>query len=154
MRPAGRRIGEGHSHSPLEEAVLAMDDDRFDRALAAWSRCLRRRSRTERPEGDYDDEHCWHPHPHEHSVVVERMRPPTRSFPQAYLIACRSLEHCEALEGADRGATLTVRYWLEMVECRLRQTPQDPRAYRLALKLERQVDAHAPGALPARRPRL
>ena len=154
MSRTGAGLSGASGRSPLEEAVLAMDDDRFDRALAAWSRCLRRRDRTELPDGDYDDEHCWHPHPHEHSRVVERMRPPTRSFPQAYLVACRSLEHCEALEGADRAATLMVRYWIDMVECRLRRAPDDPRAYRLALKLERQVEVYAPGIRPGRRPRL
>lgn len=144
----------GAGGSPLEQAILCMDDDRFDRGLAAWLRCLRRRNRVERPEGYYDDENRWFPHAHEHSTILDKVRPPTRSFPQAYLIVCRSLEHCEALEGADRASTLLVRYWLELVECRLRSPPQDPRAYRLALKLEQQVRANAPMKRLVRRPRL
>jgi hypothetical protein len=105
-----RALINGHGGSSLEEAILCMDDDRFDRALAAWTRCLRRRNRTERPAGHYDEQNRWFPHPDERTALLDKVRPPTRSFPQAYLIVCRSMGHCEALEGADHAATLLVKY--------------------------------------------
>lgn len=154
MIHADRGLARGSATSPLEEAILTMDDDRFDRALAAWLRCRRRRDRVEWPEGRYDEQNRWFPAPHEHSAVLDLVRPPTPSFPRAYLIVCRSLAHCEALEGSDRGSTLLVRYWLDSVECRLRRLPEDPRAYRLAVKLEREVESSAPESRPARRARL
>lgn len=110
----------------------------------------------EEPAGGLDRQGRWQPAPAERSVVVERARAPNRSFAYAFRMACRSLEHCEALEGADRGATILVRYWVKAIERLTGERMRDLGAYRMALQLEQTVQAVSSNGLHSkpRRSRL
>jgi len=140
----------------INQSILHMEDDRFARASRALARYERRQARTEEPAGGLDRQGRWQPAPTERSVVVERARMPNRAFAYAFRMVCRSLEHCEALEGADRGATVLVRYWVKALERLTGERMPDPNAYRMALQLEQTVQvvsSNGPDSKP-RRPRL
>ncbi|MEX1826889.1 hypothetical protein [Luteibacter sp. CQ10] len=144
------------SRDALDRQILAMDDDRFDRAYAAWARYDRRQRRVEHPDGHLDPKGLWMPSVEEQSEVVRNARIPTVSYPTAYRVVCRSLQHCVALEGADHGDAILVKYWIRGVECRVRGPVADARAYRSAWKLEEALANAAPPRPPPvpRRPRL
>lgn len=137
----------------INQSILHMGDDRFARATRALARYERRQSRTEEPAGGLDRQGRWQPAPAEQSVVVERARAPNRAFAYAFRMVCRTLEHCEALEGADRGATVLVRYWVKALERLLAVPIADPGAFRLALRLEQTMQTARLKGLEQSRPR-
>jgi hypothetical protein len=132
---------------------MALGDEVFERALAAWERCERRRIHRELPEGQYDAHRCWQPSLSEVTDIVREGRAPNRAIPEGYRLACRSLEHCAALEGARYGDALLVKYWVREIET-MREPPSDVRAYRSALQLRQLLDAGPASLVPRRRSRL
>jgi len=80
----------------LHRQVMAMEDDAFERAVAAVARSERRRRREEQPGGYMDAKLCWMPVSAECTDTVRQARPPTAAFPNAYQMACRSLARSTA----------------------------------------------------------
>lgn len=155
-RVAPPSVGAGSltsAESGLSTHVLALGDEVFERALAAWERCERRRIHRELPEGQYDAHRCWQPCPSEVTDIVRQARAPNRTSPEAYRLACRSLEHCAALEGARYGDALLVKYWVRGIET-MREPPSDVRAFRSALQLRQLLDPGPASLIPRRRSRL
>jgi len=64
----------------------------------AAERFLRRRDRTEHPEGKCDRAGRWYPADSENFDHRGR-RIPSRAWPWSYMQACRTLAHCAHLEG-------------------------------------------------------
>ncbi|MDQ7995208.1 MAG: hypothetical protein AAGC76_05070 [Luteibacter sp.] len=145
--------GWGH----VDQAILSLDDDVFARALDAVARYQRRQDYEEEPEGEHDSRGWWMPAPEE-ADVKRWARAPNRAFPHAYLVACRSLRHCDALAGADRPTTVLVKYWMRGLVERWGPHAPDPTAYRSALGLQWALDgdAEVQDRTPSvrRRPRL
>lgn len=66
--------------------------------VAAVVRFLKRRDGIERPSGITDHAGRWHP---DISEGIVDARTPSRAYPWSLLHACRTLQHCAELEGAD-----------------------------------------------------
>lgn len=67
--------------------------------VRAAARYVLRRDRIEHPEGATDNGGRWYPAIEtETELVIGRIRPPSRAWPWSYMLACRSLRHCCALE--------------------------------------------------------
>jgi hypothetical protein len=79
-------------------------------AVDALSRYERRQLRDEHPEGAFDRAERWYPTAREDGGHISGcIRPPSRARPYSYMLACRSLSHCEDLESADHELVLDVR---------------------------------------------
>lgn len=136
----------------LDQTIVAMDDGRFERAYAAWARYDRRQRRVEHPDGYLDPKGLWLPSAGEQTEMLRNARAPTATYPTSYRVACRSLQHCAELEGADHGDAILVKYWVRGIEVRVRGQVADARAYRSAWKLEVDLTIMAPSP-PPRAPR-
>lgn len=77
-------------------------------ALAALMRYERRQARTEYPAGGFDKAKRWYPAGRDEEVM-DAGRSPTRSYPNSFNLACRSLAHCERYEGADHEVVLKLK---------------------------------------------
>lgn len=137
----------------LDRAILAMGDDQFDRAYAAWQRHDRRERRVEHPAGGLDARGIWWPSSDESTAVLHQARRPTLSYPTAYRVVCRSLAHCAELEEARLGDAIQVKYWVRGLALSNQASVSDPRAYRLAWKLRLEMEKIPPRP-PIPRPRL
>jgi hypothetical protein len=153
----GETVPSGDSRrscpSTLERSVLDMDDGRFERALAAWQRFVRRQSYAAPSGAPWADARDGNNATH----ITGRKPRKDRSVPSLYetlLKARRSLRHCEALEAADRVATAQVRRWLRQLERGRGEPLKDPRAYRSAAKVATVIEACGPAARASRRARL
>ena len=80
----------------------------FSAAVAALMRYERRQARTEHPAGSFDKAKRWYPAGRDEEIM-EAGRSPTRSYPNSYNLACRSLAHCERYEGADHQVVLKLK---------------------------------------------
>lgn len=135
--------------------TLKLDDAQFERALAAINRYRRRQARAEHPEGEFDSGGRWYPSARESHGVMHRIRPPSLTHPNSLMLACRSLGHCEAIEGADHRITLLVQRWIKHLESTHVGEQVDPRVYREAAKLELATHVSEAGTVRAsRRARL
>ena len=84
--------------------------ERAQAAFRAQARWLRRKERTEHPDGNFDNAGRWDPSADEDcDDFTSRTRTPSRKWPYSYLLAARSLEHCEALEDAEHEDVLLMR---------------------------------------------
>ena len=84
--------------------------ERVQAAFQAYARWLRRQERTEHPTGKFDKAGRWEPSTSEDcDAFTSHTRTPSRSWPWSYMLAARSLQHCEALDGADHDDTLLLR---------------------------------------------
>lgn len=131
--------------------ILKLDEAQFERAIAAIARYQRRQERTEHPEGEFDSGGRWYPSLRENHGVTQHIRPPSLTYPNSLMLACRSLRHCEAIEGADHRVTLLVQRWIKHLESTHAGEQIDPRVHREAAKLE--VATQVPKACTARRQR-
>ena len=83
---------------------------RVQAACCAYARWMRRQARTEHPDGAFDKAGRWEPSDIENCDNYTRwIRTPSRAWPNTYNHAARSLEHCEALEGANHDDVLLMR---------------------------------------------
>ena len=83
--------------------------ERVQAAFKAYARWLRRQERAEHPQGRTDG-HRWYPSEAENCDGFTRWtRSPSRSWPWSYMLAARSLSHCETLDDADHDDTLLMR---------------------------------------------
>ena len=83
--------------------------ERAQAAFRAYARWLRRQERAEHPQGKTDG-HRWYPSEAENCDGFTRWtRSPSRSWPWSYMLAARSLSHCESLDDADHDDTLLMR---------------------------------------------
>lgn len=80
----------------------------LSKALAALIRYERRQSRKEHPAGSFDKAKRWYPAGRDEEVMLGG-RSPTRSYPNSYNLACRSLAHCERYENADHEVVLRLK---------------------------------------------
>jgi hypothetical protein len=117
-----------------------MEDGRFERAVRALFRHGRRLAHLGAPVGWLDVRGWWHPSP-QRTSAVEHARAPNSTSAHAYRRVGRSLQHCEALEGADHDATVQVRNWVKAQEALTGHDISDPIAYRLGLRLEQTLRA-------------
>lgn len=79
-------------------------------AFRAQARWLRRKERTEHPDGTFDKAGRWYPSKDENcDDYTSHTRTPSRRWLYSYLLAARSLAHCEALEDADHDDVLLMR---------------------------------------------
>ncbi len=79
-------------------------------AFRAQARWLRRKERTEHPDGRFDKAGRWYPSADEDcDDYTSHTRTPSRAWPNTYNSAARSLEHCEALDGASHDDVLLMR---------------------------------------------
>ncbi len=90
--------------------VAGCTQKRAQAAFQAYARWLRRQERTEHPAGKFDKAGRWEPSTSEDcDGFTSHTRTPSRAWPYSYLLAARSLEHCEALSGADHDDVLMLR---------------------------------------------
>jgi len=88
----------------------ALTQPRVEAAFAAQARWARRQARTEHPDGKFDGARRWVPSAGENiDGFTSQVRTPSRAWPMSYMLAARSLGHCEALEGAQHEDVLTLR---------------------------------------------
>lgn len=88
----------------------ALTQPRVEAAFAAHARWARRQARTEHPDGKFDGARRWVPSAGENiDGFTSQVRTPSRAWPMSYMLAARSLGHCEALEGAQHEDVLTLR---------------------------------------------
>ena len=84
--------------------------ERVQAAFRAQARWLRRKERTEHPDGTFDKAGRWYPSADEDcDDYTSHTRTPSRAWPNTYNHAARSLEHCEALEDANHDDVLLMR---------------------------------------------
>lgn len=93
----------------LKTLIAARDDGALIPAVQALDTYELRKSRDEHPEGEFDNAGRWYPSARENCGVTRWARPPSQAWPYSYLIACRSLDHCERLYDADHDVVLAVR---------------------------------------------
>jgi hypothetical protein len=95
---------------------LTNDTARFTSALSALTRFSRRQERLEHPEGSFDNAGRFYPSDSEDCGVSSYIRSPSRSYPHSYMLACRTLDHCERLEDADHDDVLLLRRFFKSIE--------------------------------------
>ena len=84
--------------------------ERAQAAFGAYARWLRRKERAEHPGGRFDKAGRWYPSKDENcDDFTSHTREPSRRWLYSYLLAARSLAHCEALENADHDDVLMLR---------------------------------------------
>jgi len=93
-------------------AILSRSKDPTARAAVRY---LRRRDRQEHPKGETDPGGRWWPDGTEHLDETE-YRTPSRKWPWSLMIACRTVKHCAALEGADIRETRRLSKLIDAVE--------------------------------------
>lgn len=99
--------------------TLSQDAARFDSALSALTTFALRQARIEHPEGSFDNAGRFYPSDDEDCGVTSYIRSPSRSWPNSYMLACRSLDHCERLVDADHDDVLLLRRYFKTVEVSL-----------------------------------
>lgn len=68
----------------------------------AYARWRRRVARTEHPDGRNDQARRWYPSASENiDGFTDHVRSPSQAWPFSYMLAARTLAHCEALDHAD-----------------------------------------------------
>lgn len=82
--------------------------EQFEPAMAALVRYERRQARIEHPSGSFDKAKRWYPTGRDEEVI-DAGRSPSRSYPNSYNLACRSLAHCERYEDADHQVVLRLK---------------------------------------------
>lgn len=88
--------------SPIEEcyALFKRLKSHPEPLVRAAAQYLLRRDRIEHPEGAADNGGRWYPADEtETELVAGRIRAPSRRWPWSYMLACRTLRHCCALQG-------------------------------------------------------
>lgn len=76
------------------KAFQALTQEELNAALRALSQFKRRQDRLEHPDGSFDNAGRWYPTDDEDCGITARVRSPSRSWPNSYMLACRSLDHC------------------------------------------------------------
>jgi hypothetical protein len=99
-----------------DTVALNTDTKRFTSALSALTRFSRRQERLEHPEGTFDNAGRFYPSDSEDCGVSSYIRTPSRSYPHSYMLACRTLDHCERLEDADHDDVLLLRRFFKSME--------------------------------------
>ncbi|CAE6816042.1 hypothetical protein [Xanthomonas arboricola] len=94
---------------------FAITSQQFNQAFAALTRYERRQARTEHPAGSFDNARRWYPSGRDEDVM-EGGRSPSRAYPNAYNLACRSLGHCERYEEADHQVVLLLKRELKKAD--------------------------------------
>lgn len=92
----------------MSKKTIAFKTPDLMKAAAALRRYERRQARDEHPEGAFDKGGRWYPKGKDEEVMGS-VRSPSRSFPNSYNLACRSLAHCERYEGADHQIVLALK---------------------------------------------
>lgn len=87
---------------------LLLTSEQFHPAFAALLRYERRQARIEHPSGSFDKAKRWYPSGRDEDVI-DFGRSPSRSYPNSYNLACRSLAHCERYEEADHQVVLCLK---------------------------------------------
>lgn len=131
----------------LTQSILRLEDQTFECALAALLRHDRRQRRLEHPEGMFDRAGRWYPSQAEDHGVSARVRSPSAAFPRSYMAACRTIAHCEAIEGASHEAVLLLRRWLLRLELgaeRAEVVREHRQALQLAQAMERKMATRRP----------
>lgn len=82
--------------------------EQFHAAFAALVRYERRQARIEHPAGSFDKAKRWYPSGRDEEVI-DAGRSPSRSYPNSYNAACRSLAHCERYDEADHQVVLRLK---------------------------------------------
>lgn len=82
--------------------------EQFLPAFAALARYERRQARIEHPSGSFDKAKRWYPSGRDEEVI-DAGRSPSRSYPNSYNAACRSLAHCERFDEADHQTVLRLK---------------------------------------------
>lgn len=103
--------------------TLNFTPDRMGAAIKALNKFTMRKARLEHPEGSFDNGSRFYPSDKENCGVTGYIRSPSRSWPNSYMLACRTLEHCEALCDADHQDVLLVRRFLKSKEADLTDLP-------------------------------
>lgn len=86
----------------------SLTTEQFQPALAALVRYERRQARIEHPSGSFDKAKRWYPTGRDEEVI-DAGRSPSRSYPNSYNLACRSLAHCERYQDADHQVVLRLK---------------------------------------------
>lgn len=139
-----KTITEKHSlrikdtRSKAEKLLFKSDVSEIARAFAALIKYARRQERSEHPEGTFDNARRWYPTAEEDCGVTKWARDPSRSFPFSYMSACRSLDHCEDLLGADHSVVLKARKWIKE-EAEITSADFLKTAEKLSLTLEKRL---------------
>jgi hypothetical protein len=94
---------------------LLPTSEQFHPAFAALSRYERRQARIEHPSGSFDKAKRWYPSGRDEEVI-DFGRSPSRSYPNSYNFACRSLAHCERYEEADHQVVLRLKRELKKLD--------------------------------------
>ncbi len=94
----------------LTKDLAAMEPPAYEAAVQALVTHECRKARVEHPKGTFDNGKRWYPSKEEEAVgTFENIRSPSRSWPNSYNQAARSLAHCEKLAGADHEDVLKVK---------------------------------------------
>ena len=92
----------------MKKKIIAIKPNQLLKAASALRRYQRRQARLEHPQGKFDKGGRWYPEGKDEEVMGA-VRSPSRSFPNSYNLACRSLAHCERLEDADHQVVLLIK---------------------------------------------
>jgi len=99
--------------------TLSNTSERMTAAVCALNKFTKRKARLEHPDGSFDNASRFYPSDEENCGITSYVRSPSRNWPNSYMLACRSLDHCEDLCGADHDDVLLVRRFLKSKEAEL-----------------------------------
>lgn len=90
-------------------AFLQLSEESKAAALEALVKFQLRKDRVEHPKGCFDNANRFYPSDEEDCGITAYIRSPSRSWPNSYMYACRTLNHCEDLCGASHDDVLFLK---------------------------------------------
>lgn len=84
------------------KSFQALNEEQKASAYAGAMKYVLRRSRSEHPDGSWDSDGCFYPSSYENADwITDNISTPSKRYPYTYMLACRTVEHCCRLEGAN-----------------------------------------------------
>ncbi|MGV4839273.1 hypothetical protein ACSMEA_05895 [Stenotrophomonas maltophilia] len=84
------------------KSFQALNEEQKASAYAGAMKYVLRRSRLEHPDGSWDSDGCFYPSSYENADwITDNISTPSKRYPYTYMLACRTVEHCCRLEGAN-----------------------------------------------------
>jgi hypothetical protein len=105
---SGAKSCRQKEYDMANKTSIKLTAKQFNQAIAALARYERRQARIEHPQGDFDNAKRFYPTGPD-ADALGSVRSPSRGWPNSYNLACRSLPHCERLEGADHAVVLMMK---------------------------------------------
>lgn len=102
------------SNRQIAKIFAGVTFEKFAAAVRAYITWQRRQERYEHPEGTFDSKRRWYPSRAENlDGLTDLVRSPSARYPFSYMLAARSLWHCENLQGlnekTDHELVLSIR---------------------------------------------